>query len=66
MITGKSKPDPFCAATPEILVAALEGALAAVKDLTARRLEAKLSVSHLSCVARELRNLIKVMSVYGV
>ncbi len=54
------------AATPQSVVAALEGALARVRDLSAQRLQAKLSVSRLTGVARELRELLKVMSVYGV
>lgn len=44
---------------------ALEGALVSVRELSSARSEAKLSVSRLAGVARELRELIKVMSVYG-
>lgn len=46
-------------------MSSLENALAAIKELSAARLEAKLSVARLAGVARELRELIKVMSVYG-
>lgn len=66
MSTKKNKPAQIYAPTPESVVAALEEALAAAKELAARRLDAKLSVSRLNGVARELRELIKVMSVYGV
>jgi hypothetical protein len=66
MSNKKSKPETSSAATPESVVAGLERALAGVRDLSAQRLEAKLSVARLNGVARELRELIKVMSVYGV
>ena len=66
MSTKRNKPAPVSPATPESVVAAIERAISATKDLTARRLDAKLSVSRLNGVARELRELIKVMSVYGV
>lgn len=45
-------------------ISSLKNALSAVRELSAARLEAKLSVSRLAGVARELRELIKVMSVY--
>jgi hypothetical protein len=44
---------------------ALESALTAVRELATARAAAKLSSSRLAGVARELRELIKVMSVYG-
>ncbi len=47
-------------------IASLEYALDAVRSLAAARIEAKLSASRLTGVARELRELLKVMSVYGV
>ncbi len=59
-----SAPSP--AATPATVANALEAAIAAVRDLAAQRLEAKLSISRLMGVARELKELLKVMSVYGV
>jgi hypothetical protein len=43
---------------------ALERALEAVRGLTARRLEAKLSIMRLLGVAREIRDLLKIMSAY--
>ncbi len=43
----------------------MEDALSSVRELSAARLDAKLSVARLAGVARELRELIKVMSVYG-
>ncbi len=57
---------PTLEATPAAAIAALESALAAVRDLSAQRLREKLSVSRLMGVARELKELLKVMSVYGV
>ncbi len=57
---------PTPAPTPAAAIAALESALAAVRDLSAQRLREKLSVSRLMGVARELKELLKVMSVYGV
>ena len=46
-------------------IASLENALSAVRELSAARLDSKLSVARLAGVARELSELIKVMSVYG-
>ncbi len=43
----------------------LENAVAAVRELSAARLEAKLSASRLTGVTRELRELIRVLSIYG-
>ncbi len=45
-------------------VNSLESALTAVRELSVARQKAKLSVSRLAGVARELRELIKVMSAY--
>ncbi len=53
-------------ATPEGVVAALECAIALVCDLAAQRREAKMSVARLAGLARELKELVKVMSAYGV
>jgi hypothetical protein len=73
--TSASAIEPVFAANPEpsrettpptAVIAALENALAAVRDLSAQRLRAKLSVSRLMGVTRELKELLKVMSVYGV
>ncbi len=46
-------------------MASMKDALSAVRELSAARVDAKLSVSRLAGVARELRELIKVMSIYG-
>ncbi len=46
-------------------LSSIEYALDAVRTLAAARIEAKLSASRLTGVARELRELLKVMSVYG-
>jgi hypothetical protein len=61
-----ANPEPSRETTPTAVIAALENALAAVRDLSAQRLRAKLSVSRLMGVSRELKELLKVMSVYGV
>jgi hypothetical protein len=53
------------APTPQVVLDSLKGALDAVRELSAARLEAKLSVSRLTGVARELKELIRVISVYG-
>jgi hypothetical protein len=68
MSTKKTKPTSPTptAVTPEEVVAALNAALDSVRGLSTQRLEAKLSVARLSGVARELKELLKVMSVYGV
>lgn len=57
---------PIPDASSSVAIAALENALAAVRELSAQRLAAHLSVSRLTGVARELKDLLKVMSVYGV
>lgn len=59
-------PVPTAVASPAVAIAAIENALAAVREFSAQRLAAKLSVSRLMGVARELKELLKVMSVYGV
>lgn len=46
-------------------VTSLENALSEIRTLSDARLKAKLSVSRTTGVARELRELIKVLSVYG-
>lgn len=46
--------------------ASLEMALDAAKTLAAARTEAKMSASRPTSIARELRELIKVISAYGV
>lgn len=46
-------------------ISSLQAALSSVRTLSDARLLAKLSVSRLVGVSRELRELIKVMSVYG-
>ncbi len=66
MSTKKPLSPTVSPATPENVVAALHAALDAVRELTGLRLEAKLSVSRLNGVARELKELLKVMSVYGI
>lgn len=47
------------------VISYLEAALVAVQDLSDAKREAKLSVSRLLGVSRELRELIKVMTLYG-
>jgi hypothetical protein len=49
---------------PRGAVEAIEAALEAVRELASRRLEEKLSISRLAGVARELKDLVKVMSAY--
>ncbi len=63
--TTPPKPAAPGPATPRTVVDAIEAALIAVRELTAQRLEEKLSVARLMGVNRELRELVKVMSVYG-
>jgi hypothetical protein len=53
------------AAGPASVVAALRTAIDAVNEMTRRRTAEHLSVSRLRGVARELGELVKVMSVYG-
>lgn len=65
MSNSKNKTAPASSVNSESVVAALDEALSAVRNLIAQRLEAKLSVARLSGVARELKELLKVMSVYG-
>lgn len=61
----KPKPENASLTTARPVVDALEAAIAAVRDLSARRLEQHLSVARLMGVARELKELVKVMSIYG-
>jgi hypothetical protein len=61
-----SKPAPSRSATPQSVVDAIQTAIAAVRELTDRRREEKLSIARLMGVSRELKELVKVMSVYGV
>jgi hypothetical protein len=56
-------PDTATDATAASVTLALEAALTAVQELSTARTAAKLSTSRLRGVARELRELIKVMSV---
>lgn len=65
MNTLKNKTGFASKETPESVVDALDRAIAAVRVLIAQRLESKLSVARLNGVARELRELLKVISVYG-
>lgn len=53
------------AASPATVVSALQAAIDAVTELTVRRAAEHLSVSRLRGVARELGELVKVMSVYS-
>jgi hypothetical protein len=55
------EPEP----TPAFVIAALEAALDAVHGLSRVRLEAKLSTTRLSGVARELKEMLKIMAVYA-
>lgn len=58
-----SRPDP--GQLEKQALTALEAALSQIKELSDERLRAKLSVSRIAGVARELRELIKVLSTYG-
>ncbi len=59
---NNKQPNPHSARP---VVEALQAAIEAVRELSARRLEQRLSVARLLGVTRELQELIKVMSVYG-
>ncbi len=52
--------------TADTAITAMRAALDSVYELIDGRLGARLSVSRLMGVARELKELLKVMSVYGV
>jgi hypothetical protein len=45
---------------------AIEAAIRAAREMTEERMREKLSVSRLVGVVRELKELLKVMSVYGI
>jgi hypothetical protein len=55
---------PIGQPAPSTVLSALTGALDAAQELCISRLEAKLSITRLLGVIREIRELIKVMSVY--
>ncbi len=64
---NNKQPKPKTASTDPArpVVDALEAAIEAVRELSARRLEQRLSVARLMGVSRELQELVKVMSIYG-
>ncbi len=66
MTKKQTQPNPAPLASARPVVDAIEAAIEAARVLAAQRLEQRLSVARLMGVSRELKELVKVMSIYGV
>jgi hypothetical protein len=62
-MSSENRPD--LASLERKSIASLENALSVLRELSAARAGAKLSVGRLNGITRELRDLIKVLSQYG-
>ncbi len=65
MTKKQTQPNPALLASARPVVDAIEAAIEAARVLAARRLEQRLSVARILGVSRELKELVKVMSIYG-